>query len=343
MGKIVRKSDGVFHRVRRRQWLGAGLRIAAGAMLSGAPFMRTTASAQTSGYPNRQLKLIVPYPPGGNTDIIGRTYSIPLAEALGQSVIVENRGGAAGTVGATAAARSTPDGYTLVVGDIGSLCIARFANSDLQYDPIKDFTPVSLLATVSILITARGDFPASSFQEFLAVARANPGKFTCGTGGVGSIGHLSLEMLKSMAGLDIVHVPYRGGAPAATDLMGGQIDLLIDGAALSMAKAGRIKALAVTGDRIQTLPDVPTVAESGVPGFHLENFWGILMPAGSPPQAIEQLNAELNRIAVLPRVRTQLENGGFTAQGSTPDALAILIRSTTDKISEVVKTGNVKF
>jgi len=329
--------------VRRRQLLKAALRIAAGATLSGAPFMRTPVSAQTTGYPDRSLKLIVPFPPGGNTDIIARTYSNPLAEALGQSVVVENRGGAAGTVGAAAAARSAPDGYTLVIGDTGSLCISRFANADLQYDPIKDFAPVSLLATVSILITARLDFPASSFQEFLAVARANPGKYTCGTGGVGSIGHLSLEMLKSMTGLDIVHVPYRGGAAAATDLMGGQIDLLIDGAALSLAKSGRIKALAVTGDRIRTLPGVPTVAESGVPGFRLENFWGILMPAGSPAQATERLNAELNRIAVLPRVRSQLENGGFTAQGSTPDALAALIRSTTDKISEVVKTGNVKF
>jgi tripartite-type tricarboxylate transporter receptor subunit TctC len=329
--------------VRRRQLLTAGLRIAAGATLGGAPFMRTPASAQASLYPNKPLRLIVPFPPGGNTDIIARTYSIPLAEALGQSVVVENRGGAAGTVGATAAARAAPDGYTLFIGDIGSLCISRFANAELQYDPIRDFTPVCLLATVSVLITARMDFPAASFQEFLAAARANPGKFTCGTGGVGSIGHLSLEMLKSMTGLDIVHVPYRGGAAAATDLMGGQIDLLIDGAALSMARAGRIKAFAVTGDRIQALPDVPTVAESGVPGFRLENFWGILLPAGPPPQAIERLNAELNRIAVLPGVRSQLENGGFTAKGSTPDALAVLIRSTTDRISEVVKTGNVRF
>jgi tripartite-type tricarboxylate transporter receptor subunit TctC len=329
--------------MQRRQLLKAGLHFAAGAALGGAPLLRSPVSAQSSSYPNRPLKLIVPYPPGGNTDIIARSYAIPLAEALGQPVVVENRGGAAGTVGAAAAARSAPDGYTLVIGDTGSFCIARFAYADLQYDPIRDFAPVSLLATISILITARADFPASSFQEFLAVARANPGKFTCGTGGVGSIGHLSLEMLKSMTGLDIVHVPYRGGAPAATDLMGGQIDLLIDGAALSIAKAGRVKALAVTGDRIPTLPDVPTVAEAGVPGFRLENFWGFLMPAGSPPQAIERLNAELNRIAVQPRIRSQLETGGFNAQGSTPDALAKLIKSTTDKIAEVVKTGNVKF
>jgi tripartite-type tricarboxylate transporter receptor subunit TctC len=336
--KIVKQND-----VRRRQLLKAGLRIAAGATLSGVPFVRTPVSAQTTGYPDRSLKLIVPFPPGGNTDIIARTYSNPLAEALGQSVVIENRSGAAGAVGATAAARSAPDGYTLVIGDIGSLCISRFANADLQYDPIRDFTPVCLLATVSVLITARPDFPASTFQELLAVARANPGKFTCGTGGVGSIGHLSLELLKSMTGLDIVHVPYRGGAAAAADLMGGQIDLLIDGTALALSKTGRIKALAVTGDRMQTLPDVPTVAESGVPGFRLENFWGFLMPTGAPSQAIERLNAELNRIARLPRVRTQLEDGGFAAKGSTPDEFALLIRSTTDKIADVVKTSNVKF
>ena len=329
--------------VRRRQLLRAGLCIAAGATLDAAPFMRTSASAQTPGYPNKSLKLIVPFPPGGNTDIIARTYSIPLAEALGQSVVVENRGGAAGTIGATAAARSAPDGYTFFIGDIGTLCISRFANADLQYDPIKDFTPVSLLATISVLVTARPDFPASTFQEFLALARANPGKFTCATSGVGTIGHLSLELLKSKAGLDIVHVPYRGGAAAATDLMGGQIDLLIDGAGLSLAKAGRIKALAVTGDRMQTLPDVPTIAELGVSGFHLENFWGFLMPSGAPPQAIERLNAELNRIAALPRLRAQLEEGGFAAKGSTPDEFALLVRSTTDKIAEVVKTSGVKF
>jgi len=331
------------HDVRRRQLLKAGLRIAVGATLSGAPFIRTQVAAQTSGYPNRSLKLIVPFPPGGNTDIIARTYSILLAEALGQSVVVENRGGAAGTVGATAAARATPDGYNLFVGDIGTLCISRFANADLQYDPVRDFTPVSLLATISVLVTARPDFPASTFQELLVLARANPGKFTCGTSGVGTIGHLSLELLKSKAGLDIVHVPYRGGAPAVTDLMGGQIDLLIDGAALALAKAGRLKALAVTGDRMQVLPDVPTVAESGVPSFRLENFWGFLMPAGSPPQAIERLSAELNRIAASARLRAQLEDGGFAAKGSTPDEFALLIRSTTDKISEVVKTGDVKF
>jgi tripartite-type tricarboxylate transporter receptor subunit TctC len=329
--------------VRRRQLIGAGLRIAAGATLSGAPFMRTPAYAQMSGYPNRLLKLIVPYPPGGNTDIVARSYSNPLAEALGQSVVVENRGGAAGTLGAAAAARAAPDGYSLFIGDIGTLCISRFANADLQYDPIKDFAPVSLLATVSVLVTARPDFPASTFREFIALARANPGKFTCGTSGVGTIGHLSLELLKSLAGLDIVHVPYRGGAPAATDLMGGQIDLLIDGAALALAKAGRIKALAVTGDRMQALPDVPTIAESGVPDFRLENFWGFLMPIGAPPQAIERLNAELNRIAALPRLRAQLEDGGFAAKGGTPEEFALLIRSTTDKIAEVVKTSNVKF
>lgn len=326
----------------RRDLLKAGLGVA-GAALGGLPFGRSPAFGQASSYPDRLVKLIVPFPAGGNFDIIARAYATPLGEALGQSIVVENRAGAAGTIGTTAAARSEPDGYTLVIGDIASLCINRFAQADLQYDPIKDFTPISLVATVSVLLTARKDLPASTFQEFVVLARATPGKLTCGTGGSGSLGHLALELLKSMAKLDIVHVPYRGGAAAATDLLGGQIDLVIDGAALSLAKDGRIKPLAATGDRISTLPDVPTIAEAGVPGFHLENFWGFLAPVGTPAQAVNRINSELNRIARLPDVRSRLENGGIRAKASTPQELATSIQSSTDKIGEIIRRAGIKF
>jgi tripartite-type tricarboxylate transporter receptor subunit TctC len=322
----------------RRNVLKSGLAMA-GVALPGL----TSAFGQASGYPNKLVKLIVPFPAGGNFDIIARTYSNPLAEALGQTIVVENRAGAAGTIGTTAAARAAPDGYTLVIGDIASLCINRFANADLQYEPIKDFAPISLAATVSVVVTARKDFPASTFQEFLALARANSRKFTCGTGGTGSLGHLALELLMSMTAIEIVHVPYRGGALAATDLLGGHIDLLIDGAALSYARDGLIKPLAATGDRIQALPNVPTIAEAGVPGFHLENFWGFLAPIGTPAPIIERINVELNRIAAAPAVRGKLESGGIRAKASTPQELASIIRSSTDKIGEIVMKANIKF
>jgi tripartite-type tricarboxylate transporter receptor subunit TctC len=313
------------------------------AAVADSRFCPSSAFGQTSGYPARPVKLIVPFPAGGNFDIIARTYAAPLSEALGQPVVVENRGGAAGTIGTTTAARAAPDGYTLVIGDIASLCINRFAYADLQYDPLKDFAPISMVATVSVVVTARKNFPAATFPELLAYVRTNPGKVTCGTGGIGSLGHLALELLKSMAGLDIVHVPYRGGALAVTDLMAGQIDVVIDGAALSYAKNGQVKALAATGDRIQALPDVPTIAEAGVPGFRIENFWGFLAPAGTPEPIIHRLNTELGRLAAMPNVRNNLENLGITAKTSTPEELAATIRSSTDKIGEIVRRAHIKF
>lgn len=321
----------------RRDVLRTGLGLAAAALAG-----QHSAFAQTA-YPNKPVKLIVPFPPGGNFDVISRTYANPLGEALGQSMVVENRAGAAGSIGTTAAARSPNDGYTLVVGDIASLCINRFAYADLQYDPIKDLTPISLAATVSVVVTARKDLPAATFQDVLAFAKANPGKLTCGTGGNGTLGHLALELLKSTAGIDIVHVPYRGGAPAVTDLMGGQIDLVIDGAAMAAARDGQIKPLAATGDRIPALPNVPTIAESGVPAFHLENFWGFLAPTGTPASVIERINAEMKRVATAPAVQNRLESGGIRAKSSTPQEFASLIRSSTDKIGEIVKKAGIKF
>lgn len=320
----------------RRTVLQAG---AAAAWL-GMPWTLPTARAQA--YPDKPLKLIVPYPPGGNTDVVARVFSTPLAEALGQPVVVDNRGGAAGAIGAALAARSPADGYNLVIGDLGSLCINRIARPDLPYDPVKDFTPVSMIATVSIIVTARNDLPVSSFKDLLAFAKAKPGQLKCGTAGPGTIGHLSLEMVKSMAGVDIVHVPYRGGAAALTDLLGGHIDMMIDGASFSQAKAGKIRALAATGDRVPAMPDVPTIAESGIPGFHFSNFWGYLMPTGSPAAAVQRVSSELQRIAKLPSVRQQLETAGLAVAGSTPEAFGAMVSSSYNKISQIVKASNIQ-
>ena len=302
-----------------------------------APWTAGSALAQAA-YPDKPLKLIVPYPPGGNTDVVGRIFATPLAKTLGQPMVVDNRGGAAAVIGATAAARSAPDGYNLFIGDLGSLCINRVARADLPYDPARDFVPVSMLATVSVLVAGRNDLPATNLRELLALAKAQPGKFRCGTSGPGSIGHLVLEMVKHMAGVDIAHIPYKGGAAAVTDLLGGHIDLMIDGAAFTQARAGKLKALATTGDRVAALPQVPTIAESGIPGFHFTNFWGYLMPTGAPAAAVQRVSTELQRIAAQPAVRQQLESAGLATAGSTPEAFDQAVRGAYNKIVQIVKT-----
>lgn len=296
-----------------------------------------------SAYPSKAVTLIVPNPPGGNTDILARIFSVPLAKALGQPVVVENRAGAGGVIGMTAAARAPADGYTLGLGNLSDLVVSRYAQPNVPYDPAKDFIAVSTLAKVSIVVTALPSFPAKSFQEFLAMAKANPGKYKCGTAGNGTMGHLCLEALQAAAGLDIVHVPYRGGAPALNDLLGGHIDLLIDGSALSQVKAGKLKALAVTAERIPVLPNVPTIAESGVPGFSFGNYWGLLMPIGSPAAAVNRINADIKRLLDQPEIRQQLETAGFAPLASTPVEYGQALQKSYDQIGQIVKKAKITF
>ncbi len=296
-----------------------------------------------ASYPSKTVTLIVPNPPGGNTDILARIVSVPLSKALGQAVVVENRGGAGGVIGMTAAARALPDGHTLGVGNLSDLVVSRYAQANVPYDPAKDFVAVATLAKVSIVVTALPTFPAKTFQEFLALAKAKPGHYKCGTAGNGTMGHLCLEALKASTGLDIVHVPYRGGAPALNDLLGGHIDLLIDGSALSQVKAGKLKALAVTADRIPVLPNVPTIAESGVPGFSFGNFWGLLMPAGSPAAAVNRIQAEIKRLLEQAEVRQQLDNAGFAPLVSTPAEYGDALQKSYEQIGQLVKKAKITF
>ena len=321
---------------KRRTLLGAASAGMAAAILP------TALSAQPS-YPSKALTLIVPNPPGGNTDILARIFSVPLAKALGQPVVVENRAGAGGVIGMTAAARAVADGHTIGLGNLSDLVVSRYAQPNVPYDPAKDFVAVSTLAKVSIVVTCLPTFAAKSFQEFLALAKANLGKYKCGTAGNGTMGHLCLEALQAAAGLDIVHVPYRGGAPALNDLMGGHIDLLIDGSALSQVKSGKLKALAVTAERIPVLPNVPTVAESGVPGFSFGNYWGLLMPTGSPAAAVTRINAEIKRLLDQADIRQQLENAGFAPFASTPVEYAQALQKSYDQIGQLVKKAKITF
>jgi len=300
-----------------------------------------SAPALAQPFPTKPIKMIVPYPPGGNTDIVARMYSQKLAERLGQPVVIDNRGGAAGAIGMAAAAKSVNDGYTLVIGDLGSMVIAPIANPNAGYTQ-KDLAPISLVSSVSIVVSANPKSPDNNFADFLARAKAQPGKLTYGTGGVGGPGHLAFEMLRSMTGVDILHVPFKGGAQAITGLLGEQVDVVVDGTAIAQVKAGRLKALAVTGPRLPALPDVPGIGET-VNGYVFTNWWGFLAPAGSPPDAIKRINDELTAIAALPEVRDKLRDLGLAAQSSTPAQFGDLIRTETEKVSRIVKDRQIKF
>ena len=293
-------------------------------------------------YPSRPIKLIVPYPPGGNTDIVARAFGQKLSERLGQPVVIDNRGGAAGALGMGLAAKSPNDGYTLVIGDLGSLVIAPIANPNTGYTVQKDLAPISLVTTVSIVVSVNPSSPDKTFAEFLARARAQPGKLTYGSSGIGAPGHLAFEMLRSMAGIDILHVPFKGGAQAITGLLGEQVDIVVDGTAMAQVKAGKLRALAVTGPRLPALPEVPGIGET-VKGFEFTNWWGILAPAGAPPAAIARLNEELTAIAALPEIRERLNGLGLAVTSSTPQQFTTLIRTETDKVARIVKDAVIKF
>ena len=293
-------------------------------------------------FPNRSIKLIVPYAPGGNTDIVARIYGQKLAERIGQAVVFDNRGGATGTLGVGLAAKSPNDGYTIVIGDLGSMVIANHANPNIAYHPQKDFAPIGLVAVGSIVVTANPKSPSASFDDLLVRARAQPGGLTYGTSGIGSPSHLAMELMQSMTAVKLLHVPFKGGAQAVTALIGEQIDFLVDGAALGQVKGGRLKALAVTGPRLSVLPDTPGIGET-VKGFSFTNWWGFLAPAGTSTEAVNRLNDEFRQIAALAEIRERLSGLGFTAQGGTPQQFGDHIKSETDKIARIVKEAGIRF
>ena len=314
---------------RRQLLLGAGLAAA------GLP------RARAQAWPDKPLKLIVPYPPGGNTDIVGRLYAQKLAERLKQPVVIDNRGGAAGTIGMAAAAKSAPDGYTLVVGDSGSLIIAALANPSLPYAPLKDLTPIGLVTSVSIVLCVKPDSPIRDMADLIARAKAQPGRLTLGTAGIGSPSHLAYELLSSMTGIQMLHVPYKGGAALTTAAIGGEVDVMMDGAAFAQVKGGRLRAIAVSGPRLPALPDVAGVGET-VKGVEFTNWWGLLAPAGTPAEAVRRLNEELTAIAALPDVKERLTSLGLAARSSTPQQFGDFLRAETDKIGGVVKSAGIK-
>lgn len=293
----------------------------------------------------KPIRLIVPFPAGGSTDILARALAPKLAAAMGSSVIVDNRPGAGGSLGAAEAARADTDGGTLLMGHVGTLAVNPSLYPKLPYDALKSFVPVAYVARVPSVLVVRAGSPIRTFKAFIEAARKQPGQLTYASGGNGSAAHITFESLKLRAGIAVVHIPYRGTAPSVTDVIAGQVDCTFTGAPalLPHVRSGRLRALAVSGpQRLEALKDVPTVAESGYAGFDADQWYGIVAPAGTPAAVVAHLNAEINKALRLPDVAQQLAMEGATPVPTTPQAFGELIRKEIPRWAEVVQAGNVK-
>lgn len=289
-------------------------------------------------YPGKPIHLIIPFPPGGPTDVLGRALGQKLGEALGQPVIIENRGGAGASIGSDFVAKSAPDGYTLLVGTTGSHAINPAIYSKLPYDPVKDFAPVTLLATYGNVLVVSPNLPVNNVKQLLELARAKPGEITFGSAGNGASNHLSGELLASMGGVRMQHVPYKGSAPALVDVMAGQTSFMFDilSTSLPQIKAGKVRAIAWSGPtRSPLIPEVPTVAESGLPGYEVVGWFGLFAPAGTPRDVITRLNAETVKFLKLPETKDKLT--GYDPAPSTPEQFAAIIKADIATWAKVVK------
>lgn len=299
------------------------------------------AAVLAQSYPSKPIRIVVPYPAGGATDVLARTVSSRLAPKLGQPVVVENRAGASGNIGLDHVAKSQPDGYTIVMST-GNMTIAP-AFGELPFDPVKDFAPITTVIASQNIITARQDLPVTNLQELISLARAEPDRLTHGSSGVGTP-LMAMELLKGMTNIQVLNIPYKGDAPALADLLGGQIDVYASPvlAAAEHIKAGRLKGLAVTGSkRSGALPDLPTVAEAGVPGYELVSWFGLLAPAGTPGDVINLLNKEVAEIIAQPDVQQQIRAGGAEPWTVTPDEFAMIIKTSVEKYATLVRDFNI--
>ena len=291
-------------------------------------------------FPAKPLRLFVGFSPGGGVDITGRIVAAKLSELWGQAMTVENRLGAGGTLAADAVAKAPADGYTFVVCNAASHGIAPSLYKKLPYDPIRDFTPISLLGITSNVMVVHPSVPATTVAEFIAYAKANPGRISFGSSGIGTSPHLSVELLKSMTGINLVHVPYKGGAQSSTDLLGGQIQLLITNLPeqIGYIKAGKTRALGVsTIKRSPQLPDLPTISEAGVPGFDVTVWYGLCAPAGLPRALVDKVNADVAKAVLSPDTRQRLFDQGVEASRNSPEEFAAFIRAEVTKWAKVVR------
>jgi tripartite-type tricarboxylate transporter receptor subunit TctC len=296
-------------------------------------------------YPEKPVRIIVPSTPAGVLDNVARTLALRLADRLGQQIVIENKGGAGGNIGAEAAARSPADGYTLFIGFNATHGANLALFGKLAYDPVADFAPISLLAAVPNIISAHPAVPVKSLAELVALARSQPGKLSYASSGNGTSTHLAAELFKAAAGIDLLHIPYKGSSPAVADVIAGQVPVLVDSVSSSTAhvKAGKLKALATTSPkRLSVLPDLPTVAESGFPGFHSTAWVGLLAPAGTPRPVIERLHAAVIEVMALPETRERMAAFGAEITTSTPEEFAAHIHSEMTRLGKVVRDANIK-
>ena len=303
-------------------------------------------SAQTGAqsYPVKPIRLIVPFAPGGPNDVIGRVVALKVSELIGQPVIVDNRAGAGGAVGTALVGTAPPDGYTILISGTSSLAINPSLYKKLPYDPLKDFAPVSLVGTAPSLLTMHPSVPVKSMKDLIALAKARPGQLNYASGGIGSAPHLAGELLNSMAGIKMVHVPFKGGGPSLTGVMSGQADLFMGGmsAAMPPVKSGRLRGIAVTGPkRSEFMPNLPTVAET-LPGYDVMNWYAIFAPAATPKEIIARLNSEIVKAMATPELRKRFADLATDAATSTPEELGAYHRSEIKKWAQVVKTAGIK-
>ncbi len=306
-------------------------------------FLVPPAAAQA--YPSKPIRLVVPFPPGGSLDVVARAIGQKLTEAWGQPVVIDNRPGAGGNIGADLVAKSAPDGYTILEGALSTHAVNVSLYGKMPYDPIKDFAPITLVATTPNVLVVNPTLPVNSVPELVAYAKAHPGTLSFGSGSNGSAGHLAGELFKTEARVDMVHIPYKGGAPALQALLAGDTQLMFDNLANStpQLKAGRLKALAVTTARRSALaPELPTLAETGLPGFDIYTWWGFMAPAGTPKEIIAKWNAEVTRILATPEMKAFFAQQGAEPAPTTPEQFAALIRSEIPKYAKIVKDSGAK-
>ena len=310
-------------------------------LLSGLISLILSAPVNAQTYPNKPVRVVIPYPPGGPTDIVARVLFQQVSEATGQQFLLDNRAGAGGNIGAEIVAKAPADGYTLLIGTTAhAINMSLFKN--LNYDVQKDFAPVSLLTQGPLVLVTHPQFPANSVKELIEVAKSKPGGLNFASSGNGQSTHLSAELFNTMAGIKMSHVPYKGSAPALTDVISGQVDVMFDTtlSAMPFVKAGKLKALGLTSPvRSAAAPDVPTIAESGLPGYEVFAWNGVLVPAGTPRAVIQQLNDQIRKAMLLPQVKDKFSAQGFAASWNSPENFGVFLKNEVDKWARTVKAS----
>ena len=311
--------------------------------VAGAVLVFTAAIASAQSYPSRVVRMVVAYPPGGSIDVVARLVNQRLTTAFGHQFIIDNRAGAAGNIGTDYVAKATGDGYTLLMGSAASISSAPAVYAKLPYDPMRDLAPIIQVANQPNVLTAHPSVPARTLKEFIAIAKANPGKFNYGSSGIGASQHMTAELFAMLTGVKIEHIPYKGGTPAMTDLISGQIDFMFTPApnAIAFVKSGKIRGIAVTSlKRSSALPELPTMDESGLKGFELLGWIGLLGPAGTPREIVDRLNSEINKM-LAGDIRGRLTELGLDAVGGTPEQFAAFIRQDIAKYVKIVKVAGI--